>query len=234
MRSRINIAFVKENKYEGRLTALTSKIKDKMGKKQVKKLTDLLITTPVNVTLTIQSFDCATFAAALKAYFEEFHSHYAIRNVMVANKLNTDKSTPLDTSEIARLVGKLHCKNEISTDKSVFQVFKYLTGALIDLARSSTGLTNADMAELFYPYVEMSDRFSRVLPSQSYLSHFLENYEPLFQANSCVSGAARPAAAAATTVEALTADEDETSEEAAETVVTTTKKSLKSYFKGRK
>ncbi len=209
---------------------MNNKIKEKIGKsdkrtdvKQIKKLTDYLVTTPTNVTLTVQHFDCVTFAAALKSYFDDYHGHYAIRNVMVTNKLQTDLSLPLDPNEITRLVAKLHCKNQISTDKSVFQVFKYLTGSLVGLAKS-TGLTNSDMVELFYPFVEMNDRFDRVLPSHSYLNYFLENYDPLFQANSC--GGAKQAV-----VEAPAADEeDKDANEEASEAVTTTKKSIKAFF----
>lgn len=43
-----------------------------------------------------------------------------------------------------------------------------------------TTLTLTDVVLLFYPYVEMTDRFKRVLISHSYLNYFMVNYESLF------------------------------------------------------
>lgn len=37
-----------------------------------------------------------------------------------------------------------------------------------------------DIVQLFYPYVEMTDRFKRILATHSYLNHFMLNYESLF------------------------------------------------------
>ena len=61
-----------------------------------------------------------------------------------------------------------------------------MTASLRELVeKTSSGpyasLTNQDMVQLFFPYVEMNNRFNRVLPSQSYLAYFLENFEALFQ-----------------------------------------------------
>ena len=97
----------------------------KLNRKRVKKLIDHLLTSPVNLTLTVESFDCLTFAQALKFYLEQYQSEqHSIRNVMVANSLKTDLSLPLDTNELENRVNSLRCISEINTDKSAYHVFK--------------------------------------------------------------------------------------------------------------
>lgn len=49
---------------------------------------------------------------------------------------------------------------------------------------TDTLLSISDVVQLFYPYVEMTDRFKRLLFSQSYLNYFMVNYEKLFAGES--------------------------------------------------
>lgn len=44
-------------------------------------------------------------------------------------------------------------------------------------------LSTTDVAQMFYPYVEMTDRFKRVLASHSYLNYFMLNQASLFDKN---------------------------------------------------
>jgi hypothetical protein len=208
------------------LAALNSKIKNKLGSEsQIKKLTKYLVTAPVNLTLAIKSLDCTIYAAALKEYFTQSQATQAIRAVMIPNKLKTDVSQPLDTSDIDASLSKLRCKTEINTDKSIYHVFKYVATSLLGLGRASS-LTPHDLVQAFYPYVEMSDRYNRVLISQSYLAYFLDNYSALFEVKDCGDGAKnekQPVGEVAQNVAAAAADEEK--EESDELVATTPKPS---------
>lgn len=44
----------------------------------------------------------------------------------------------------------------------------------------TTKLSLTDVVQLFYPYVEMTDRFKRVFNSHSYLNYFMQNQNSLF------------------------------------------------------
>lgn len=82
----------------------------------------------------------------------------------VANRLDSDsQSSGSSKSELLTMIENESLKN---------------------ITTSPIYLNVHDVVQLFYPYVEVTNRFKRILPSHSYLSYFMLNYETLFNSNS--------------------------------------------------
>jgi hypothetical protein len=145
----------------------------------------------VNDTLSRGEYDCAVYGLALKSYFEQHQNQFAIRRVMMQHKFDIDKSEALNSDEMNKKLTDLKCVKQTLTDKSYYNYFKYLTWSLRKISdnnRENPGVASVsskDMMQVFYPYVEMSDKTKQILPSHSFLGYFLNNYESLFGVNLC-------------------------------------------------
>ena len=157
-------------------------LKKKAAIKKAKKLINYLETTPSNLTLKLDTFDCPTFGYALKDFFEKNEDLYSIRKNLIGDK-TSDFSMPIEEDTLKNTMEYFRCKKEIKTDESFFHYLKYLLKSLRGLADSSNEaqkLSINDLTEIFYPYIEMRDKFNRILLSHSYLGYLLNSYDSVF------------------------------------------------------
>ncbi|CAF0757712.1 unnamed protein product [Brachionus calyciflorus] len=159
---------------------------------KAKKLITTLTSAPANLTYHINDNDCLTFANAIKIYFEDNEEIYGIRRNLITNSKALDFSLPLDEKKIDKMIDSMRCTAEVRSDVSHFHYYKYLVSSLKNLSALSSNpkegeiskkivpLSLSDITELFYPYVEMDDKYNRILPSHSYLGYFIQNHETLF------------------------------------------------------
>ena len=165
-------------------------------KAKAKKLYSFLVSSPANFSYSTNDYDCLTFANALKLFFEENKNVLSLRKNFVPNSKSIDVSLPLDYNKIEKTLETIRCKAQLKSDISSFHYIKYLVGSLKNLSTISESLTSQDpgfkknipltlndIGQIFYPYVEMEDKFNRILPSHSYLAYFLTNYDNLFLKN---------------------------------------------------
>lgn len=171
-------------------------------KAKAKKLYNFLVSSPANFSYSTSDHDCLTFAIAMKIFFEENQNVLSLRKIFVSNTKSLDVSLPLDHQKTEKNIESLRCKTQLKSDISIFHYVKYLIGSLKNLSATSESLASQDssqktnipltlndISELFYPYVEMTHKFNRILPSHSYLAFFLNNYDNLFlKKSSCVEG----------------------------------------------
>lgn len=163
-------------------------------KAKAKKLYSFLVSSPANFSYSTNDYDCLTFATSLKLFFEENKNVLSLRKIFVPNSKSIDVSLPLDPTKIEKTLDSIRCKTQLKSDISTFHYIKYLLSSLKELSSASESLASQDpgfkknipltlndMGQLFYPYVEMEDKFNRILPSHSYLAYFLTNYDNLFQ-----------------------------------------------------
>ena len=131
-------------------------------------------------------------------------------------------SWPIDQDYLKKVMDYYRCTEEIKTDRSFFFYVKYVVKSLRSLATSLTAskktaddstyqsdtlspvakksssnttliLSVNDIAETFYPYVEMMDKYKKILLSHSYLVYMMNNYEEIFETKeACVKNTKKP------------------------------------------
>jgi len=99
---------------------------------------------------------------------------------------------PIDEAKFDKKLENFRCVPEVKSDISFFHYLKYLAESFRFIATNDSTakqeLSMINVAQLFYPYVEMTSRFKRVLPGHSYLLYMLQNYEKLFTSNAPCDG----------------------------------------------
>lgn len=153
-------------------------------KKQAKKLFTIMEKSPANLTVNVnKDFDCMTFGYALKHYFESFQSNHSIRELFSLS----DESMQIDEKLVEKQIERFRCVPEVKSDISFYHYLKYVSDSLRAMASSESTpkseLNIVNVAHLFAPYVELDDKFSRILPGHSYLLYILQNHDKLFGNN---------------------------------------------------
>jgi hypothetical protein len=153
--------------------------------KRAKKLFNFLDTSISNATDTSKN-TCRTYAFALKIYLEKYQKKMSIRKRVL--KASQHKQ-PLNENIIINKLEYFRCSNATKNDEiSYFFYLKYLLGFLRNLSSAEPKSTTVnDVTQIFYPYVEMTNKFDRILPTQSYLLYLLENFNTIFSKTSCKS-----------------------------------------------
>lgn len=174
----------KLRKGASKVRSKTSRFKNKMLKQSgyvlkdnvqnnSNKLLGFLVRSPAN--MSSEEVDCPLFAKAMRIYLEGRQTELALRRLFDENK------------DLSVMIDELKCDQTLSSDESSYFYLKYLTKSILDILKTSGDkkMTEADVAMLFMPFVEMPTRFERTIPSQSFLLNILQNHKKLFASDVC-------------------------------------------------
>ena len=164
-------------------------------RKKAENLLDILAVSPANLTAQYgkQKFDCKTFGVALGLYFEKNQNLFSLRNNFRDKSdenddgHHQDASSLINTNFINKKLDEFKCAGKLATDQSYYHYLKYLTQSMLAIVKSNSNskINTTDMAIMFVPFVELNNKFSRILPSHSILLYLLNN-ENLFAHDGCV------------------------------------------------
>ena len=174
---------------------MKSIVKDQVQtRKKAENLLDILAVSPANLTSQYgkQTFDCKTFGVALGLYFEKNQNVFSLRNNFRDKSdeddgYHPDTSSLINTNFINKKLDEFKCAGKLATDQSYYHYLKYLTQSMLAIVNSNSKskINTTDIAVMFLPFVELNNKFNRILPSHSILLYLINN-ENLFANDGCV------------------------------------------------
>lgn len=100
---------------------------------------------------------------------------------------SVDESIPISFDAISKRINQFKCTNTLATDESTYFYYKYIFKSISEMVKlnEDSRLNEVDFAVLFIPFIELENKFNRILPSHSILLSILQNMSALFDKDEC-------------------------------------------------